>query len=54
MYRTVCGLTSTFTSVEEAIDETILPTNNNTITNNNTAEPKKEAKNVLKNDFIVL
>ena len=41
-------------SVDETIEETRLLINNITIINNKTAEPKKDAKNVLKNDFIVL
>ena len=42
----------TFVCVDEAIEDTRLEIRKITITNSNNAEPKKEAKNVLKNDFI--
>ena len=42
----------TFVSVEDVIDDIRLVTSTiNNITNNN-ADPKKDANNVLKNDFI--
>ncbi len=52
MYKTVFGFNVTFVSDDFANEETKLTINNITNTVNNAAEPRNEAKNVLKNDFI--
>ena len=53
MYKTVCGLITAL-SDDETNEDAKLDTNNTTIINKMSAEPKNEAKNVLKNDFIFL
>ena len=52
MYKTVFGFNVTFVSDDFANEEMKLTINNITNTVNNAAEPRNEAKNVLKNDFI--
>ena len=42
----------TFVSVDETTDDSKLEIKKITIINSNNAEPKNEAKNVLKNDFM--
>ena len=53
MYKILFGFTFTVCSVEDAIDETMLTIKNTKIITNNNAEPRNEARNVLKNDFII-
>lgn len=54
MYKMLCGLTFTVVSDEEAIEDTILIMNMINRIANNKADPRKDAKNVLKNDFITI
>lgn len=54
MYKTVFGFNVTFVSDDLATEETKLPISNITNTINSTAEPRNDAKNVLKNDFMIL
>ena len=53
MYKILLGFTLTVCS-EDAIEDMILENNIIINTINNIADPKNEAKNVLKNDFIVV
>ena len=52
MYKMLCGLIFTAVSDDVAIDEMILVSNTINTTTNNIADPKNDARNVLKNDFI--
>lgn len=52
MYKMLCGLTFTAVLDDEAIDETMLVIITMKSTTNNKAEPRNDANNVLKNDFI--
>lgn len=52
MYSTVWGLAFALVSLDIVIEDTKLAIIIIANTNNNTADPRKDAKNVLKNDFI--
>ena len=52
IYRMLCGLTFTVVPDDDAIDEMILVVITIQRTTSNNAEPRNDAKNVLKNDFI--
>jgi hypothetical protein len=51
MYKTLCGLIVTDVS-DDANDDMMLDMNSIKMTNSNSADPRNEARNVLKNDFI--
>ena len=52
MYKMLFGLTLIAVSDDDAIDEMILVIITMKSTTSNNAEPRNDARNVLKNDFI--